>query len=616
MVSQGDDASHDGRIPGELIIVSDRELGAATLDEIKAAVDLSGPITRRVDGRGESRERTRVIDDAAAADGAVTRQKVAEHLGVAVKLEGASSRDDEGVVVVSRGRGVHRRRGEAVENRVVRGGRGEFQGSQADRRGAGVIASRTGVEEQFAVAGLGQAAGGGRDDTAEGGVGGQRVARTHHMHEEGAGVGAGVAGVDRSDAKPGTGDADRIAGLGEDTTAIQAEVAEIIDREAAARLEGERVDRGRREDGGEGARVDARVDDAGVSACGDHRVRDRYAHLGGGVERTDAIGGVVGHELRRAGGPDAADKHVRHGPRHDAHGIAARGRRTDEGGPVGTGGGRKHHVGVRGRGSLAQRVASDEQGRLAGRCERASTGRGDAQVGPVVIQRDDVMSAVDRQLLIRTQRLVDARRGVAEQFQMTSVESNRAGRQSGAAGGYRIVEAQAAVRHDASHGGTVEGDRAAVSDRSGGAADGERALVDRGGAVGIGGGQDDRVGADLGEGTGVGVRTGDHSAQRDVAGGGDAGEGVDPVRTHGRIVCQRDGPRPGGGCVARVDDGALGTDGADSGDRAGATEAGAGDGQGLRADAETVEIKDGARSDGGAGGGVAERRGMTESKHA
>ena len=183
------------------------------------------------------------------------------------------------------------------------------------------------------------------------------------------------------------------------------------------------------------------------------------------------------------------------------------------------------------------------------------------------------MSAVDRQLLIRTQRLVDARRGVAEEFQVTSVESNRAGRQSGAAGGHRIVEAQAAVRHDARHGGAVEGDRAAVSDRSGGAADGERTLVDRGGAVGIGGGQDDRVGADLGEGTGVGVRIGDHSAQRDVAGGGDAGEGVDPVRAYGGIVSQRDGTRPGGGRVARVDDGALGTDGADSGDRAGAAEA-------------------------------------------
>ena len=84
MVNQGDDASHDGRIAGELIVVADGELGAATLDEIKAAVDLSGPITRSIDGRGEGRERTGVVDDATAANGAVTRQKITEDLRVAV----------------------------------------------------------------------------------------------------------------------------------------------------------------------------------------------------------------------------------------------------------------------------------------------------------------------------------------------------------------------------------------------------------------------------------------------------------------------------------------------------------------------------------------------------
>ena len=197
MVDEGRDAAHQGGVACKLVVVADGQLRAARLDEVQVAVDLAGPVASCIDRRNEGGGGTGgVIDDAAAADGGSARQQVAEDLRVAIELQRAAGRDHQGVVVVA-GRGrVHPRRGEAVEERVVRGGGGELQRAEADGRESGIVVTRGGIEQQLAVTGLGQPSGGRREDAAEGGVGRQGVGRAHHVHEERARIRAAVTGVD------------------------------------------------------------------------------------------------------------------------------------------------------------------------------------------------------------------------------------------------------------------------------------------------------------------------------------------------------------------------------------------------------------------------------------
>ena len=121
LIRERHDAAHDGRIARELIIVANGELGAAALDEIQGAVDLTRPITGTIDGRGESGERPGVIDHATAAGGRVTRKEITKYLRIAVKLQRAARRHDEGVVIVARRQRIHGRRGKFIEEGVVRG---------------------------------------------------------------------------------------------------------------------------------------------------------------------------------------------------------------------------------------------------------------------------------------------------------------------------------------------------------------------------------------------------------------------------------------------------------------------------------------------------------------
>ena len=200
---------------------------------------------------------------------------------IAVQFKHTAGGDDESVVVGGGGGGIDRRGGgETIEEGIVRGTSGEFDGAQVDGGGAGVAVAGGGIEQQLAVTGLGEASGGGGHATAERDIESQGGAAA-------VGVEVPVRGGSRGGQRAGTGNG--AACLGQHTTRLNLQVAEGIDGERSGVFDGQRVDAVGGDASGDGTGVQcARHADVGIrgESCGRLSCRDR----------PDAVGGIVGGE--------------------------------------------------------------------------------------------------------------------------------------------------------------------------------------------------------------------------------------------------------------------------------------------------------------------------------
>ena len=306
------------------------------------------------------------------------------------------------------------------------------------------------------------------------------------------------------------------------------------------------------------------------------------------------MGGVESQELGSAGGTHAADIHVRHGPRHDAHRGAAGGRLADERTP--SGGrhtGSEEQVCVRGSRSLSQGIAANEQRRIISREKGGIASGGDAEVRAGVIQRDDVVAGSDgNEAVVVDQGLVDRGGRVADELEVPAEEVHPAGAETHAAGGRSVIEGQPGAGQQGVGGGAaVQGDRAGITERAGTAHD-DAAEVDGRRVESVSRGQGEGVRADLGQG----LVSADDAAEGDVA-RGHAREGVDPAAADAGASAERDRTGPGRGRARGVDEGSERSDRAPAGDRARAAEAGAGNSERLDADRQAVQVEHGAGGD-------------------
>ena len=209
---------------------------------------------------------------------------------MAVEIEGAAVRDDSIDGSGAAATADTRAGGKLVEKSVVRGGRAKLHRAEVQGgRSAVAVASRA-SQDELAVARECQASGARSQGAADRSLDGERVRRAE---DEDDGLGVAVA-EEGALADAGTSGGDGRAGLGQDAAGSVRERTVVGDGEAAAGLEGQRIDAGGRHRRGGGSdrqgAGEAEVLSGGEGGGG----------LGRGDQRTETVRRrrIIGAELR------------------------------------------------------------------------------------------------------------------------------------------------------------------------------------------------------------------------------------------------------------------------------------------------------------------------------
>ena len=262
MIHQGQDVARHRGGAGVLVVVMQGQRVGTGLDEIEiGAVDLAGKVGRSIRHDVEINRSARSVDNGAAA----TRQgagagQVAHRLGFAVEVKRRTGIQRQRIGIHGRGGGGEGGwSGELEVQRVIgHTARTELEGTEVQGGGAGVAIDVAVVEDQLAVAALGQTARGRSHSTADvgihlqGGIG-KRAACIEDLEDQFDGVGCQRAGdgtgIEVASACDGGGG----AAVVEQATALQSHRIQCVDGQGS---------------GGCGARERQRVRLVGLIVCG------------------------------------------------------------------------------------------------------------------------------------------------------------------------------------------------------------------------------------------------------------------------------------------------------------------------------------------------------------